>query len=63
MEPQPPPAGLEDQRGAQNFEQKDPRQPLPAKAASEELRQEDAGAGSDPGDIIDWVLEKNKRRQ
>jgi type II secretory pathway predicted ATPase ExeA/cell division protein FtsN len=65
MEPQPPPAGLEDQRGAQNFEQKDARQPLPAKAATEELRQEDADAdaGSDPGDIIDWVLEKNKRRQ
>jgi type II secretory pathway predicted ATPase ExeA len=63
MEPQPPPAGLEGQRGAQNFEQKDARQPLPAKAASEELRQEDAGAGSDPGDIIDWVLEKNKQRQ
>lgn len=63
MEPQPPPAGLGDQRGAQNFEQKDAREPQPDQTATEDLPRDDAGAGSDPGDIIDWVLEKNKRRQ
>ena len=61
--PQPPPAAPEDERGARNLGQKDTRQPLPARRAAEEPRQDDASPGSDPGDIIDWVLEKNKRRQ
>jgi hypothetical protein len=63
VKPQPPPATPEEERGAQNLGPKDAREPLPAQTATEDLPREVTGTGSDPGDIIDWVLEKNKRRQ
>jgi type II secretory pathway predicted ATPase ExeA len=60
---QPPTAAPEDAPGAQDPGRKDASQRLPIRSATETPPQDDAGSGSDPGGIIDWMLEKNKRRQ
>jgi len=63
-EPQPTPAAAnEDESSAQDLSAEGDRQPAVPESAAETLPAGDASALSDPGDIIDWVLEKNKRRQ
>jgi hypothetical protein len=63
-EPQPTPAAAnEDESSAQDLSGEGDRQPAVPESAAETLPAGDASALSDPGEIIDWVLEKNKRRQ
>jgi hypothetical protein len=63
-EPQPTPAAA-NQRAfrAQDLIGEANQQPAVAESAAEALPAEDASALSDPGDIIDWVLNKNKRKE
>lgn len=63
-EPQPTPAAaIEDAGGAQDLGDEGDQQPAVAESAAETQPAEDASALSDPGDIIDWVLKKNKREE
>jgi hypothetical protein len=63
-EPQPTPAAANQSAfRAQDLIGEANQQPAVAESAAEALPAEDASALSDPGDIIDWVLNKNKRKE